>query len=153
MGSSYTYSRLRTALRYLPTMVPKFPYPHVFIFHPLVPWQIYSSGDQVDHPYNSNLQPLRAWKITMWRKQRVFIQSVSIWGHIRSELSNPRVHPRLNMNWSLNPHLCYVFGKKVCQANTQITQTKGKPGICFSKHTKVTQQEWHLSHCFSTHLY
>lgn len=52
---------------------------------------------------------------------------MSIWGRIRSELSNPRVHPRLNTNRSLTPHLCYIlgFGKKVCQANIQIIQTKG----------------------------
>jgi len=42
-------------------------------------------------------------------------------------MSNPRDHPRLDVNRSLTPHLCYTpgCGKKVCQADTQIIQTKG----------------------------
>lgn len=153
MGSSYTYSRLRIALRYFSTMVPKIPYPRVFIFHPLVPWPMCSCGNLGDHPFNSNLQPLTAWKITTWRKQRVFIQSVSIWGYIRSELSNPRVHPRLHMNRSLTPHLCYIlgFGKNVCQANIQIIQTNGSLESVSPSTPRLLSGP--LAHCFSTHLY
>lgn len=125
MGSSYTDSRWRTGLRPLyhgskltrNSLAP-------YTYFPSLTLPLAKSW----WPGWSSLQ-LKFWSLRL-KNLRVNNSLFTLWLFwSTSDLHYLilGVHLRLNMNWSLTQHLCYIlgFGKKACQANIQILQTKG----------------------------